>query len=334
MRGHYINALIDVLEELGVNRQDFLRQCELDESELTSDTLLSLAKIKVITQTAVERCPNHTLGLDVGRRLNINTHGPLGYAAMASATYADALALLFKYYKVQAPRVRFDIRERAGGVEVRIDPSYSIEAQPWLTTEFLVTSIYCSTEFLLSGHLTGLEVWFKYAPPPHSLQYAEIFRVPVHFEQEFSGLIISSAVARYPLPSADPAAAQLFAKRCESMQQMLVNDNLPQKIKQILYMSCPDVPTLPELSDRLHVSASTLHRKLSESGCRYKELVAEVKQELAIQHLEAGELTIDEIAHVLGFSDASNFRRAFVGWIGQTPSQYRESLTNTSKKPE
>ncbi len=326
MRGHYINALIDVLEELGVNRREFLFRCRVDESELTSDTLLDQARIRAITETAVTLCPEHTLGLEVGRRLNINTHGPLGYAAMASATYADALEILLRYYKVQAPRVRFDICERDGWIEIRIDPSYSIDSQPWLTTEFLVTSIYCSTEFLLSGHLTGVEAWFKYPSPPHGGQYPQVFRVPVKFEQPFSGLLISSVVASYPLPSADPAVAQLFAKRCESMQQMLAQDNLPDRIRQILFVSCPDIPTLTELAERLHISVSTLHRKLSDSGRSYKDLVAEVKQQLARQHLEARELTIDEIAHVLGFSDASNFRRAFVGWTGMTPSQYRDTV--------
>ncbi|OZG75346.1 AraC family transcriptional regulator [Hahella sp. CCB-MM4] len=326
MRGHYINALIDVLEELGVNRREFLLRCHVEESELTSDTLLDPDRIRAVTETAVSLCPGQTLGLEVGRRLNINTHGPLGYAAMASATYADALGVLLKYYKVQAPRVRFDIRDRDGWIEIQIDPSYSIDSQPWLTTEFLVTSIYCSTEFLLSGHLTGIEVWFSYPPPPHEAQYSQIFRVPVKFRQPFSGMLISSEVARYPLPSADPAMAQLFAKRCESMQQMLAQDNLPDRIRQILFVSCPDIPTLSELAERLHVSVSTLHRKLSDNGRSYKDLVAEVKQQLARQHLEAGELTIDEIAHVLGFSDASNFRRAFVGWTGMTPSQYRDSI--------
>ncbi len=324
MRGHYIGALIDVLEELGVNRRHFLAGCGVSESDLTSDTLIDLPRIKVITARAVELCPNQPLGLEVGRRLNINTHGPLGYAAMASATYADALGLLLKYYKVQAPKVKFAVAEVGQRFEIQIEPSYILPTQPWLTTEFLVTSIYASTDFLFCGHLSGAEIRLNYPPPPHAAAYHQVFKIPVLFDQPFSGLIVASEMARQPLSSADPAVAQLFVKRCETLQQLAENEDLPHRIKHILFMSCPDVPSLTELAERIHVSPSTLHRKLGENGCSYKDLVAEVKQQLARQHLEADELTIDEIAHLLGFSDASNFRRAFISWTGKTPSEYRK----------
>ena len=57
--------------------------------------------------------------------------------------------------------------------------------------------------------------------------------------------------------------------------------------------------------------------------------------ELTAVDSETGELLgepsrpVDEIASVLGYSDAANFTRAFKKWAGVTPSRYRKSLTGT-----
>ena len=44
---------------------------------------------------------------------------------------------------------------------------------------------------------------------------------------------------------------------------------------------------------------------------------------LALQYLETTHLPLFEIAVLLGFSDPSNFRRAFRKWTGTAPTDYR-----------
>lgn len=53
----------------------------------------------------------------------------------------------------------------------------------------------------------------------------------------------------------------------------------------------------------------------------------ETRRELALQYLGNSRLSINEVTYLLGFSDPSNFTRAFKRWQGIPPSQYRESRT-------
>jgi len=49
-----------------------------------------------------------------------------------------------------------------------------------------------------------------------------------------------------------------------------------------------------------------------------------VRKRLAIEFLERTELSVGEIAERTGFSDVSNFRKAFRKWTNQTTTYYRD----------
>ena len=49
-------------------------------------------------------------------------------------------------------------------------------------------------------------------------------------------------------------------------------------------------------------------------------------QDLASHYLKQPQLTINQIAHLMDYAEASAFTLAFKGWTGQTPQQYRQVL--------
>jgi AraC-like DNA-binding protein len=85
-----------------------------------------------------------------------------------------------------------------------------------------------------------------------------------------------------------------------------------------------------EVAEALNVSLRTLQRKLREEGESYAHIVKVVKKEMAENYIQDSQLSINEIAYLLGFSDQANFTRAFRRWNGNTPSQYRLNLRKQS----
>ena len=73
----------------------------------------------------------------------------------------------------------------------------------------------------------------------------------------------------------------------------------------------------------LHMSESTLQRRLAKEGTRYQRLLDQVRYTLAREYLQQTALPVAEIGLLLGYSDAANFRRSFKRWSGITPSQLR-----------
>lgn len=78
-----------------------------------------------------------------------------------------------------------------------------------------------------------------------------------------------------------------------------------------------------QLCRQLHISNATLHRALKASGTHFQALLNREKFARASRWLSLEHATIEETAHRLGYSDASNFRRAFKKWAGVCPSTLR-----------
>jgi AraC-like DNA-binding protein len=73
----------------------------------------------------------------------------------------------------------------------------------------------------------------------------------------------------------------------------------------------------------LKMSVRTLHRRLSDEGTSHKQLLEQLRRELAATYLRERAIAISEAAYLLGFSEPSAFHRAFRRWTGQTPAEFR-----------
>lgn len=84
-------------------------------------------------------------------------------------------------------------------------------------------------------------------------------------------------------------------------------------------------PTVAYVCDCLHVSRTTLLRKLRAEGISFQALLAETRRQLAVRYLTKSELTNQQIAHLVGYVDPNAFQRAFKQWTGSTPQALRKA---------
>ena len=67
----------------------------------------------------------------------------------------------------------------------------------------------------------------------------------------------------------------------------------------------------------------TLNRQLNAVGTTFREVLDEIRFEIARQLLEDSAMEIIHIASFLGYSNASAFTRAFRRWSSTTPANWR-----------
>ena len=79
-----------------------------------------------------------------------------------------------------------------------------------------------------------------------------------------------------------------------------------------------------QVARALNMSVRTLHNRLTDAGTTYQQLLDGTRRELAEQYIQQPNMSVSEAAYLLGFSDCSNFSRAFQRWTGHPPSRYRE----------
>src|SRR5690606_22053047 len=84
--------------------------------------------------------------------------------------------------------------------------------------------------------------------------------------------------------------------------------------------------SIEHCAKKLGSSVRTLQATLADRGLRFSDILERQRVELAKTYLEQGEMTLDDVAAMLGYSEQSSFGRAFKRWTGSTPQRYRRQL--------
>ena len=71
------------------------------------------------------------------------------------------------------------------------------------------------------------------------------------------------------------------------------------------------------------MSERSIQRSLREEATSYRQLVDEVRKDLALMHLGRPGIAAADVALLLGFSEPSAFNRAFRRWTNTSPTQFR-----------
>ncbi|MFJ5300290.1 AraC family transcriptional regulator ligand-binding domain-containing protein [Pseudomonas sp. NPDC088368] len=82
-------------------------------------------------------------------------------------------------------------------------------------------------------------------------------------------------------------------------------------------------PTLLEMALELKLSPTTFRRRLEREGCAFQGIKDDVRRGIAQQKLRETDMSVVEIAALVGFQEPSAFHRAFKKWTGESPGGYR-----------
>ena len=89
------------------------------------------------------------------------------------------------------------------------------------------------------------------------------------------------------------------------------------------FTSAGGAPRIDQVAESLSISRRTLQREIAGRGRTFGEILRERRLRRACEWLDHSEKSVTEIAFELGYTDASNFTRAFRREIGISPSAFR-----------
>jgi AraC-like DNA-binding protein len=78
------------------------------------------------------------------------------------------------------------------------------------------------------------------------------------------------------------------------------------------------------IARQMGFSRATLFRKLRAEGVTFDEVLEKLRLDRALQLLRDEKRSVQQTAHLLGFSDPAAFSRAFKRWTGVSPKAIRE----------
>ena len=274
---------------------------------------------------AVQQTGDADLGLKAARRLVLGDIGALDYVMSSANTVRGAIEQVSRYARLinDALDVRLEID---GQVAVlRLENSVAL---PRAAADFQVGGFFrnhvCNW---FGGTLRKLTVWFTHDSPAEVSEYTRTFEpAALRFGAPLLGFAFDTSVLDLPLPSADPNLhAILVPYADQSLSQLSTEESIAGRVRLLIRVQLADGgPDVGRVASQLGMSLRTLARRLETEGTTFRELLDDVRQQLAVEQVGRRAATFTEITDQLGFSHVAAFHRAFRRWTGQTPGQYRQ----------
>lgn len=288
------------------------------------------------------------LGWQLGRRYQLTSYGIWGYALLASASQREAIQLGLKYLGLTYTFCNIDFQDGNGRPYLSLRPIERISG--------LLASV------VLARDLTALTVingeLFQGPPPKGVISLPAwllgdseatsdgVEMLPSDVKQFFAeqaGAVLTlaeegQAEARVyldagwldqPLPRANRSTAALCEDQCRQLLESKRNlSGLSGLVREQILAQGLGV-SMAAVVQNLGMTERTLHRKLKAEGSSWRQVRDAVRFGMAEELLQT-QMSIEEIAGRLGFSDSANFTHGFKRWSGLTPGKYR---TQSKRNP-
>lgn len=267
------------------------------------------------------------VGLHAAERLPAEHFDLVDYLVASSPDLRTGLKRFERYFAIISTGVTHPLRE-AGDLaflERRYAPD-SVTRVPH-PAEFAFACVVLRGRPASEVDWRPHSVRFAHPAPPSSGEHRRIFQCPVTFDAEVSAIVFDRRTLATPMKAPRPELCRLLeAHGQEQLRRLPPEGGLLDLARRALLEELRGGnPELGHVARKLGMSGRTFQRRLGELGTSHHNLLDEVRRELAMAYLRDASLAVSEVAFLLGFSEVSNFYRAFRRWTGSTPLEYRRA---------
>jgi AraC-like DNA-binding protein len=326
--GSWAVAIARALGAYGCDSQGIFTEAGIDLNATSDpDVRFPINNLNQVWKLAVKETEDPSFGLTVAEFILPTTFHAMGYSMWASSTLRSAFLRLVRYYRLVADAVEFTLEETDADLRLVgcvLYPGLAHEAQDAGTA-----CIIRICRVLYKPDFRPVSIALTRPEPKNSEKFHRFFNAPVDFSAPAITLVFRKEDLDAPLPGGNPELAQYSDQVAAECLARLDKDRIVTQVYAKLIEQLPSgEPTEEKVAQALHMSLRSLQRRLSEEATSYRGILDRTREELASEYLKQRHLSLGEIAFMLGFSDSSNFSRAFKRWTGLAPSNYRATLTN------
>ncbi|MBO9399150.1 helix-turn-helix domain-containing protein [Shimia sp. R9_2] len=327
-----LNAAVRILKRRGLDQKRVFKGTGVDRSKLSDkDYSVSLDQILSVLRNIAEQRWHPAIPYEIGRSLHISDYGLYGYAVLSGTRYPDTVKFAQKFHSLAAPtsEMAFVFDSELQGWT--FEPVEAAASSP----DFYDFLVCLQVGIFLSLHQDVLGQEFK----------SNLIEVRCHQNSFYT--VDKDAAEAYQLGAehnrfcvplvwndrrlelGNSRTYKQVTEICEEeLSEILHSGSGPisGKVRGELIRRASFDANMDQISHNIGLTSRTLRRLLKRENTTFSDILASTRLEVAQKYLRDAELSTQEIAFVLGFSDAASFHRAFRRWTGKTPKQYRNGL--------
>ncbi len=173
--------------------------------------------------------------------------------------------------------------------------------------------------------LSPIELHLAFPDNGRGADYSALFNAQVQFDADHNALVFDRAELYAPLEGRSSDLTSMADRVLSEYLDALSPNAVSTAVRKLLLQLLPTGhASQDEISRKMNMSRSTLQRRLQSEDTNYRDLLEDTRRTLAMEYVRENKHPLSYVAFLLGFSDQSNFSRAFRRWTGLSPKAYQD----------
>jgi AraC-like DNA-binding protein len=315
-----------VVEEFGGDPIALLQEIGLSPKLLNEPEMLYRYYDFIrLMNLASETLNQEAFGLHLGCRQGFSMFGSMGYLLKNCRTVGDSLSNLRRFFHVHqtSADVGLSISKKSVKLSYAINIDVKTSAVQALDVSLALGINLLKT--LTSSKINIKSIHLQHAAPADKKRYKNYLGLTPFFNSTFNGVIFDACILDRAIDEADP---QIFAILSTQLNLNNVGyvDEIPNFVETIIRQNIAvALISIDDVAHHMSLSVRNLQRYLKEQDTSFRHIVDNVRNKLAYQYLIDSTLSLSRVSDQLGFSNYSEFSRAFKRLNEVSPKEFRNT---------
>lgn len=327
--GRFLVDVANFLDHKGLEGKEWLAQSGYSERQLSEkDFYIDFKTVSDTLSWANAKWGLTNMGIEMGEEVNLATTEYVDQLMNQCSTVEEAFAHAVAFSRLisDAMDCSLIIEEGSFRVDYQLNPNWALQ-DDFAIAQVLNLALVCTTSSLYcltKKQYYPQEVNFHYPKPKLLSKYYKAFNCHLNFNQGVSSIVFRKAILNEKVVADRIGLREQLEREAVELIDTLGQERLIiYKVKKaILQGMGPETMGVNKISDQLGMTARSLQRKLKNEGQTFKGVESEIKFSLVKKLMRSGHQNLDEIAYLVGYSEASALVRAFKNWTGHSPRRY------------
>lgn len=310
----YLHKMVVMMREEHIDTDSILRECGISPALLNRpDTMLTARQAGMMMRKYIGLSPDSYPGVRFGKRLDLLTHGLLGYVFYWKGDFKELITNIVAFLRVRFPLMSFEVIHTPEYFSLRIGCDSRLrEMEPFLVQSFLGSLYGLGSLVTQNIAIICRRDLFRDLKPLQALLTPRISHSDDCNE------------VRYYAAESLNATSSALTPATETQESAMEEHGFIIKLRNLLLENISNHTSAEDIASQLGMSVRTLRRRLANAGMNFNKVRADVRMQTALRYLTTTNVSIERIADIVGYSDQTTFTRAFREWKGHTPNEIRQ----------
>ena len=312
------------LEESGIRVSAVLQHAGLSPSWFDQERVLATTGQLFALWRGIEAVSSDpAIGLLLGTETKAERFDAIALAALSTASFGEGMRQMARYKQLSCPE---EILHGIDGAEWSIQFRWLLadETEPEVLTDLCFAWVQSVARYGTGTKISPVRLELI-RPRAHVKAIERYFGCEVVTGAVRNAIVYRVSDGEIPFVTRNAELLAMLAPQFEEELKRLDGQmGFAERVRAAIQTKLVGRrPKMEEIARELNLSSRTLQRRLQEVGYSFQQVLEEARHQLARRYLVNPVLELNETAYLLGYEDSGSFIRAFRGWEGVPPAQWR-----------